>query len=272
MHREADANGSWNTLYIRYRGVTWNNFPFGRISTTWNRGKSMRLWQSFFWLESCIFPFQGAICHRVTRWFHNVSINQTRTHQEWRNIATLGAHPNAGLSRVHLTSVPLLAVLRRSICEGLTNMLHDKTNRVRWSAPHYSFRNARSLRYLAHWREWLFIKRCPSCLINNIRTFDIGLASLSGVQSSSMRYLMTVDGAIEPGPRVATSYLWMIEADSSCLSKKSKSSTGPSCMMSNLHVIIILFVIEILAVWWAERYQSSYWMEWITHHMWFVKL
>jgi hypothetical protein len=93
------------------------------------------------------------------------------------------------LSRIHLTSGPLLPMLRCSVCEVPTKMLHDKVNKVRQSPPHCSCRNTRSLRYLAHSREWLFIKHCPNCLINNVRTPDFGFASLSGAQNSPWNIL-----------------------------------------------------------------------------------
>jgi hypothetical protein len=51
----------------------------------------------------------------------------------------------------------------------LTKMLYNKANRVCQSPPYYNCRNARSRRYVIHWREWLFIKRCPNCLIKNIQ-------------------------------------------------------------------------------------------------------
>jgi hypothetical protein len=158
--------------------------------------------------------------HPATRWFHNLSINKITIHQGWQNIGTLSTQPNSGLSRICLISVPLLPVLHRPVCEGPMKMLHDKANRVSQSQSHCSYRNAHSLRYLVHWWEWLFIKCCPNCLISNVRTIDIGLAPLSGVQSSPLKYLVTVELTIAPGPRTAISYLWMIEADNSCLLRK----------------------------------------------------
>jgi hypothetical protein len=51
-----------------------------------------------------------------------------------------------------------------------TKVLHDKANRVRQQPSHCNCRNARSFRYVTHWQEWLFIKRFPNCLINNVWT------------------------------------------------------------------------------------------------------
>jgi hypothetical protein len=99
-------------------------------------------------------------------------------------------------------------------------MLDDKANRVRQSPPYYNSQSARSLRYFEREWECLFIKYCPNYLIKNIRTPDIGLASLSGVQSSPLRYLIIVESAIASGPRTAINYLWMIETDDPCLSRK----------------------------------------------------
>jgi hypothetical protein len=93
-------------------------FPFDRISMTWHRDEYMRLWSSFFWFESCVFPFQEVVCHPASRWSRNLSINKIKTHQGRRNIATLGAQPNGGFSRGYLTSGPFLPVLPRSVCDG----------------------------------------------------------------------------------------------------------------------------------------------------------
>jgi hypothetical protein len=57
-------------------------------------------------------------------------------------------------------------------------------------------------------------------MINNVRIPDIDLASLSGAQNSPLRYYITVEQTITPEPMIATNYLWMIEADNSCLSRK----------------------------------------------------
>jgi hypothetical protein len=121
-----------------------------------------------FLVRIMCFLLSEVVRHPATRWFRNLSINKTTTHQGWRNIATLSAQPNGGLSRVRLISVPLLPVLRCAVCEGPMKMLHDKANRACQSPSHCSCRNERSLRYLMHWWEWLFIKRCPNCLINNV--------------------------------------------------------------------------------------------------------
>jgi hypothetical protein len=164
----------------------------------------MWLWLSFFWFESCVSLFQRAIRHPEIRWFRNLSINMIRTHQKWRNVANFGAQPNGGLLRVRLISVPLLQVLRRSVCEGPTKMLHNKANRILQSQPHYSFRNTHSLHYLTHWREWLFMKRCSNYLINNVQTLDICLAPLFGVQSNPLRYLITTESAITPESTTVT--------------------------------------------------------------------
>jgi hypothetical protein len=51
---------------------------------------------------------------------------------------------------------------------------------------------------------------------------DIGFASLSGVQSSPLRYLFIVECAIAFGPRAATSFPWMVEADNLCLSRNKQ--------------------------------------------------
>jgi hypothetical protein len=94
-------------------------FPFGNMSTTWNpKGFHMIVTIIFLAWIIC-FSLSGVIRHPATRWFRNLSINKTTAHQGWRNIATLSAQPNGGLSRVRLTSVPLLPVVLRSVCEGL---------------------------------------------------------------------------------------------------------------------------------------------------------
>jgi hypothetical protein len=40
--------------------------------------------------------------------------------------------------------------------------------------------------------------------------------------------------------------------------ERDKSSAGPLCMTSNLHVMTVYFAIEIFAIWWTEKHQSNY--------------
>jgi hypothetical protein len=115
---------------------------------------------------------------------------------------------------------PSLPVLRRSLCEGPMKILYDKAKRVRQLSSHCSGQNACSLRYATHWREWLFIKCCPNCLINNVRIHGIDLASLFGVQINSLKYLRIAESEIVPEIRTATNCASVIGAGNLCLSRK----------------------------------------------------
>jgi hypothetical protein len=152
-------------------------------------------------------------------------------------------------------------------------MLHDKANRVRQPPPHYSCRNACSLRYAAHWREWLFIKRCPNCLINSVRApwYRHCLFVRSPEQSPKVSCNNRVGDCIRTEDCNKLLVWWPRLITLACR-KRGKSSAGPLCITLNFNVMIVHFVIETLALWWAERYQSSCSMEWITHHIGFLKL
>jgi hypothetical protein len=100
----------------------------------------------------------------------------------------------------------------------------------------------------------------------------IDFASLSGVQSNSLWYLGKIEEVIELEQMTATSFSLVIEADNLCLSGKRQIDHRSIMLMPSLKIMIFHFVIEILDVWWTERYQRSYFMKWITHHVRFLKL